>query len=130
MTPKKTCEITFQYYLEGSTVKPRQYMSDLLYRLIVAAVAKTGAVKCHIVHVGTYGDPRHRKRKSYHNNSPPDAIDVTKIYLWWADKSMILMMPKTSLAHRAMIAANWGGTAHHVDDEEQSHIHLDIEGAE
>lgn len=125
-----TCEITFQYYLEGSTVRPRAYMSDLLYRLIVDAVGKTGAVKCHIVHVGTYGDARHRKRKSYHNDKPPNAIDVAKVYLWFEDGGMVLLMPKTNLRPRKVIASQWGGTAHHLNDKKKHHVHLDIEGAE
>ena len=121
--------LTFQYYLEGSKIKDRAWMSDELYDLLIACAESTGATSCHIVHVGTYGDAAHAARRSHHNHKPPDAIDIAKVYLKWEDEQEFVLVPKTSLTHRGLIAdivKTFGGTCYHVTDKKKAHVHVQI----
>ena len=89
-------QITFQYFKAGSRIK-KPPMSDELFSLMERCLDKIGASKCHVVHAGTVGDKRHKARRSHHNHTPPDAIDVTKVYLEWENGRKIVLIPK---AHR------------------------------
>ena len=122
-------KLTFQYYLPGSNIKDRAWMSDELYDLLMACVESTGATECHIVHVGTYGDAAHQARRSKHNLEPPKAIDIAKVYLTWVDESEFVLVPKTSITHRGLIAdvvKTFGGMCYHVTDKKKAHVHVQI----
>jgi len=128
MKPK----ITFEYY--DGTNKKRPPMSAGLYEAIQDAVDSIGATHCHIVHVGTVGDPKTHRPGTSHMQDPPEAIDVRKVFLkfkgWWTDGCNIKAIDlelMDSLANRKLVADVWksvDGVCAHVNSRKHHHIHL------
>lgn len=120
-------KITFEYY-DGSR-KKRPPMSDLLWEMIQAAVRDTGAVKCHIVDVGTVGDPETHRPGTSHMQEPPMAIDLRKVFLHFPTGKVLDLILIDSKANRKLVATVWrslGGVVAHQNDLSKEHIHLAV----
>lgn len=125
MLPK----LSFEYYdPKGKIINKRKpLMSTALFNQLTGLAIAYRCEKLHIVHLGTVGDERHRKDnpKSYHLHTPPDAIDVVKLYgKDEAGRLTIHFDFRNDLIPRIAVAKVWTGKAYHSQDATKHHLHL------
>ena len=122
-------KIKYRYYSSSRCRKPP--MSPALEALIVKCVTEAFplAAEVEIVHLGTVGDKAHKARKSHHNHTPPDAIDIQQIRLNYHDGGGYAhtLDLRDNIVLRKAVAdfiEERGGKCYHATDKRHGHLHV------